>query len=391
MIRHLIRLTWNRKRSLIWIFIEQVLVFGVLLFCFTSVVDVVTRYYSKGRLRVDQVVRVSYNISTEEEIDGEACAKQFFRLVESMKQWPCVEYVSMSLYGALPVIGNSFSDSIKFRERSESALIKFCDESYYHIFMPKLSEGKWFRDIDVSDEIPPAVITQRLVDNSGFTGSAIGQTIQYRNRDYRIVGVMEAYKDRDAEMDSPVLFIPVSDDIEDDWEYIVRYKPGMQKEFTKAYLDAFYKEFPRDKFMPGLMDISKFRTLINFFYLSEVYLLGIPTAFLVIFAFLGTFGLVWMQSKKRMGELGLRMALGSTPGRLQRTIIMENLMLTTLAMLPGFIVAVNLYAFAPKGWEWITAVGAAIILMWLFSAFSAWYPARQAAKVQPVEALRSNQ
>jgi ABC-type lipoprotein release transport system permease subunit len=73
-----------------------------------------------------------------------------------------------------------------------------------------------------------------------------------------------------------------------------------------------------------------------------------------------------------------------------RTIIIENLILTTFAMLPALIVVANLYAFAPKGWEWTAAVGAAIALMLLFSAFSAWYPARQAAKVQPVEALRAN-
>jgi len=73
------------------------------------------------------------------------------------------------------------------------------------------------------------------------------------------------------------------------------------------------------------------------------------------------------------------------------TIILENLILTTFAMLPGLIVAAGLYAYSPAGWEWMAAVGAAIVLMWLFSAFSAWYPARQAAKVQPVEALKANQ
>ena len=92
-----------------------------------------------------------------------------------------------------------------------------------------------------------------------------------------------------------------------------------------------------------------------------------------------------------MCEFGLRIAFGCTPARLMRKIIFENLILTSLAMLPGLIVVAGLYSFAPKGWEWMAAVGAAIVLMWLFSAFSAWYPARQAAKVQPVEALKANQ
>jgi ABC-type antimicrobial peptide transport system permease subunit len=123
----------------------------------------------------------------------------------------------------------------------------------------------------------------------------------------------------------------------------------------------------------------------------QFYLFGIPTVFLFIFAFLGTFGVVWMQSKKRISEFGLRIAFGCTPARMMRSVIFENLKLTTFAMLPGLIVIANLYAFAPKGWEWSAAVGAAIVIMWLFSAVSAWYPAWKAAKVPPVEALRANQ
>jgi hypothetical protein len=46
--------------------------------------------------------------------------------------------------------------------------------------------------------------------------------------------------------------------------------------------------------------------------------------------------------------MGLRIALGSTPARLQRVIILENLILTTFAILPGLIVMANLYAFASK-------------------------------------------
>jgi len=76
-----------------------------------------------------------------------------------------------------------------------------------------------------------------------------------------------------------------------------------------------------------------------------------------------------------------------TDARIRNIAVM---MLTTFAMLPSLIVAANLYTFASKGWEWLTAAGAAVVLMCLFSAFSAWYPAWQAAKVQPIEALRAN-
>ena len=123
----------------------------------------------------------------------------------------------------------------------------------------------------------------------------------------------------------------------------------------------------------------------------SVYLIAIPTAFLLIFAFMGTFGVIWVQSKKRISEFGLRIAFGCTPMRLMRKIIFENLALTTLAMVPGLIVVALLFAYAPKGWEWTAAIGAAVVFMWLFSVVSAWYPAWKAAKVQPVEALKASQ
>ena len=113
------------------------------------------------------------------------------------------------------------------------------------------------------------------------------------------------------------------------------------------------------------------------------------TLTIYIFKIPDAIGVVWMQTKKRMGEMGLRMAMGCTPALMMRTIILENLILTTFAMLPGLIVVLNLYAFAPRGMGWTVAIVSAMALMWLFSMFSAWYPARQAARVQPVEALRT--
>ena len=396
MIRHIIKLIWNRRRSLAWIFTEQSLVFAVMLFIFTTSVNKVTQYYSKGNLNMKDISFITFmelNRDELEEDEKDANHAQFKNMVVRMKEWPTVELVSINANGATPGTGNLRRDSISFNDGRYMADIKFCDENYYRIFSPKLTEGEWFRDDDVS-EIPPALITQRLAERIGLTGSAIGQNIYYNGIVYRITGVVEAFKMRSTQEQTASLFLPfsVSANTGRNWECVVKFKPGMRDDFSRAFLTEFYRNFPRDQVMPAIIDLDKLNVQMQFLeFKLFFFILMIPTAFLLIFAFLGTFGLVWVQSKKRMSELGLRMALGCTPARLQRTIIFENLILTNFAMLPGLIVMANLYAFAPKGWEWIVAVGAAIVLMWLFAAFSAWYPARKAAKVQPVEALRQNQ
>jgi ABC-type antimicrobial peptide transport system permease subunit len=289
-------------------------------------------------------------------------------------------------------MNNPKQDSISFGNSRFKADIKYCDENFCKMFMLQLSEGQWFRDADASLEIPPALVTQKLADHIGISGSAIGHIIELNGRIFRISGVVEAFKNRPGYEQIRGLFLPAATATENNMQYALKCRQGKITDFSKAYFAEFYKNFSREQYKPGLLDVSKLNEQV---YLLEstlkLYLVVIPTLFLLIFAFMGTFGVVWMQSKKRMSELGLRIALGCTPARLMCTIILENLILTTFAMLPGLIVVAFLYAYSPLGWEWIAAVGAAVVLMWLFSTFSAWYPARKAAKVQPVEALKANQ
>ena len=390
MIRHIIKLIWNRKRSLAWIFIEQVLVFLALFLCFTYSVDIFMKLFSKGNIKVDNLAVVHYsNYQQEDDIMEESNNTQFRNMLERMKELQIIELVSIS-NRAVPVMGSNLIDSVDFRENRHRTHIKFCDENFHKMFSLKLSEGEWFRDSDVS-EIMPALVTQQFADDVGLTGSAIGQTVEYNGMTYRITGVVEAFKNRANDNLLPVLFVPVSMATNTYRQYVVKYKQGQSSDFTRAFFAEFYRNFPRDQYQPMLIDFSKINSIVSVLDVTiGLYMTVIPVAFLLIFAFMGTFGVVWMQSKKRMSELGLRIALGCTPARLQITIVLENLILTTFAMLPGLIVAAGLYSFSPKGWEWITAVVAAIVIMLLFSAFSAWYPARQAAKVQPVEALRAN-
>ena len=95
----------------------------------------------------------------------------------------------------------------------------------------------------------------------------------------------------------------------------------------------------------------------------------------------------------RRNEIGIRMALGAQPGQVRGMILRES---TALA-LAGIVVGVGassmltrlvksmLYGIQP--WDPITMIGGIFILLAVALAAS-WIPARRAARVQPMDALR---
>ena len=249
MIRHIITLIWNRKRSLVWIFIEQMLVFGVLLFWFTYSVGIFKKSFSEGNVKLNNVAYVDFTellTNSLEEDEKIAYRNQFHQMVESMREWQSVELISINRN--IPTMNAVRWDSISFAGHRYNVAIQHCDENFSNMFSLKLSEGEWFSNTNDS-ETPSAVITQLLADNAGLTGSAIGQSIYYNGRTYRITGVVKAFKYRTGWNLLPALFVPISSS-ESWYSYTVKYKPEKWSDFSKVFLSEFYKSFPRSQFKP---------------------------------------------------------------------------------------------------------------------------------------------
>jgi putative ABC transport system permease protein len=119
---------------------------------------------------------------------------------------------------------------------------------------------------------------------------------------------------------------------------------------------------------------------------------GVCVALLLVTA-MGIVGLAsfWVQQRTRM--IGTRRALGATQGQILRYFQLENLLLTTTGIVIGLAGAVGLshllmqsYALPRLPWAYLPA-GA--VALWLLGQIAVWVPARRAARLSPVAALRS--
>ena len=120
---------------------------------------------------------------------------------------------------------------------------------------------------------------------------------------------------------------------------------------------------------------------------------GIGAAALLL-ASLGLYALIAFAVAQRTREIGVRLAMGATPGDVVRHFFRHGLLVTAVAVAIGLpvtiagirIVEANLIGFTVQN---VTAVMLVVPVLILIAAVASWLPARRAARVDPLVALRS--
>jgi len=141
--------------------------------------------------------------------------------------------------------------------------------------------------------------------------------------------------------------------------------------------------------------VSMFFTALNF----VMWFAGIMTLFAGV---VGVSNIMLISVRERTKEIGVRKALGATPGKVVRMILSESVVLTVIAGYLGIVAGVGALVgagaiieklgddvpFAPPPVDLRLATAAAIVIA-VFGAIAGLIPAYHASKIAPVEALRT--
>jgi putative ABC transport system permease protein len=112
---------------------------------------------------------------------------------------------------------------------------------------------------------------------------------------------------------------------------------------------------------------------------------------------LGVMNIMLVAVRERTREIGVRKALGATTRQVQRQFFLEGFTLTMISGTVGFAVALGLCAVVnlaplPARFQGMVltwqAGAAAVTVLTLIGVITSTYPARRAAQLPPVEALR---
>ena len=269
----------------------------------------------------------------------------------------------------------------------------------------RLAEGRdftpeEFRDGKAYDEEEgvniPALIVSRVTARRLFPdGSALGQKVWgVGSGPSIIVGVVERMispHPGGADENALAMILPIKQSFQRA-EYVLRVDAAQREAGLKAAIAALDRVGP-DRILRGSHTWAEARARYYAQDRSMIGLLiGVCVALMVVTAF-GIVGLAsfWVQQRTRM--IGTRRALGATRGQILRYFQTENFLLSTLGIGLGVLgaaglssVLVHQYELPGLPWHYLPA-GA--VALWLLGQLAVLGPARRAAALPPVAALRS--
>jgi hypothetical protein len=387
--KHILKMLWNQKHNYYRVFIEQMLVTVILMLSIVSLSEAVEKYKTPGMLDVEHtffVGQMSENDVPWEDIEN--TYRSMDVIIENIKKLPYVKAITRGVNLA-PYLRDAESyalrgDSIRIDNKKFLAVIKSSDEFGASVLNVEMEEGKWIENHLLEDGSLPVVITRQFADKAGWS-TAIGKKIPFGSKFFTVVGVAAGLK-QEAFVPSPVAVVaPTFAGKGQNLENLVKIEPGKEQEFIEAYNREFRRLLPSGNAEPLINYMPSVKRMRVSQSVLPVALQSIPTLFLFIFAFIGTFGLYCMVSQKRMKEFALRIALGSTKNKLMNIVIGESLFITGIAILPALALSFFIYEYDAVH---VIAVSVTVLTMLLFSFVSAWYPAWKVSRVNPAEALQ---
>ena len=321
------------------------------------------------------------------------------RLQEALERQPGVTAVSYADYIPLSISAGSWEDLqiegyVPGPNENMKIYRNLVSPGYFDLLKIPMLEGRDFNLRDDDTNQPVMIVTQAFVRRFLPHQEPVGQKIQGWGKWFTIIGVVEDSKIyRLTENPSPYFYVPIRQ----------VYRPEMGLKFyvrTSAPVDDAVAALRReaqaiDPTVPvsGAMPLEEYIAASLFPQKIAASLLGTLSSIALLLAAIGLYGVMAYSVAQRTNEIGIRVALGAQPFDVLRMILREGLTLALPGLVVGALLAVALARVVSASLVEVSPgdpaiyVAAAVFTVFI-TLFAAAGPARRAAKVDPMVALR---
>jgi predicted permease len=358
--------------------------------------------FDAGRVLASIIVPTGDQYTTRE-----SHAVLFRRILDSVKLIPGV--VSAGAVDALPFSGENYGGMVALDPAEikpgggRLAEVDTVSEDYLQTLGIPLLEGRWFREEDTRAGSDLAIVNDvaaaRLWPQQSAIGKRIcvncgdGTTSQNVPRWRQVIGVVGSI--RHASLGDPAnLEVYISNSFSAPQFLVVRTSGPMGADLAQAVRRVVAGVDPKQPvYLSATMSSLIADSVADRRFIMT--LLAITGCLALLLATAGVYGVVSYVTSRRTQEIGVRMALGASPGQVQSLVFRQGIAMSAIGVVIGCFLALLLervlsgalagLSFAdPK----LGVLGVAVVM--LAASVACLIPARRATRIDPISALRQD-
>ena len=298
-----------------------------------------------------------------------------------------------------PLTGGSWEHGVRIGAREGNSKFTWVSPSYFETMAVPVIRGRGLASTDTATSTRVAIVNQTFVRQLLGGADPLGKTLRtgqepnYPSTVYEIVGVIPDTQYNDLRgATPPMAFAPIAQfPAQGPWTVIM-----VQSNEPSAAITATLRRRLAVRHPDVIMEFGDFQATIRDGLTPErlmAELSGFFGALAAVLAMVGLYGVVSFLVARRRNEIGIRLALGAERGQVVALVMRDAARMlafgivigTGIALLAGRSAAALLFGLQP--YDPLTFASAGLLLAGIAAAAS-FIPARRAARLDPMAALR---
>lgn len=419
MIRHILKICWNQRKSNGWIFAELAIVVGAVWYMMDNFyVDTYTYFSPMGldihdvwQFRLDQLSESAPGYVPE----GQRTTDQttdLLTLMEHIRRNPAVESLCVTYYSMPYSWGNSWRnitpvDGDTTLSSNQSFQVRRVTPDYFTVFRIKDIDGNAISP-QLSGVHNPIVVTPEM-GQTFFPGQkAKGKKITFGGEgaeEFPITAVCTTVRATEYEKGEPFFYqclegSTFNECVEDMGASSAELCVRMKKELTQNEMNKLLESMSgsltvHNLYVYSAQPISEQRSEVLKNKQDEMKTRSLMIIFVLLNVLFGVIGTFWLRTEARRGEIGLRVALGAAKPALKRHLYAEGLCLLILTLPLTLVFAANIIYFdlldtlrlSLSAGRFLITFGGTYLLIGSMILLGISLPAKKSTRLQPAEAL----
>jgi predicted permease len=265
---------------------------------------------------------------------------------------------------------------------------------YFSVLGMPIRDGRTFTLADAAGSELVAIISDAAARRDFPNESAIGRRVRWQGQYRRVVGVVgDVRAARLTRTTGPAIYVPMRQYVGGSATFIVRTNLDLA-----AIAPALRTTLGGIDPAVSVSSIERMPTLISLSYVDERYrtiIVGAFALFAAMLASVGLYGVTLRAASRRTREIGIRVALGATPGRATQLVMSDTLRGVAAGLVAGITLslvgarALGAYLFDVAPTDPLT-FGVVLALLATVAVIASGIPARRASRANPSAVLNGD-